>query len=772
MVNYLKVLLNSNIALAAGEQLYLYIIGAPPGSTGYYSYSLSADKHHVATQGAANTVYPLALTSLGVKPANPDVYYFHFDQSQGFSGRIWFSTSNALLTIASNAVTQPIPSLGLLYDFVEVTINANSSVNIDTSQVSGLGIPISIVNPAVLPFPPSGDLEQYTYPNAIGIVPGLALNSICNGFTNYTSAIGLSEFSSCVQSFPAPQNNGTVQWLLDPGSRVLNYQESSPPTGLATSMDAMLYQFFNYYLQAGNELVIYFNNICYTGTVSIAAGFDKKNPKQEYCVLCFTDPNNNQFPIFYPYFNTNSAAAQGGSLNPPGGLPPPPSWWQTKGLPSTTPASGQVFLCNGVFNDSNPGATNATVLAALQNIIVTMLNRGLVPGTTMDNLFVCNGKLTQNPTMVTFTDPNPNNATLLLGASLIYTPTQIPGNTTPATCFISGTIELPGTPPLYQAFSKNNVSPPPSPLPSNYCTSMTGAQPNPNGQVQFPFDYVSPGNFQFSGAVTGSYSVQSQSAPTATFNGTIVPAGGVQVGMNVLDVNVQNPATVCAPIGTDMFTIQSTINGILPSPGQDTLLVGNFYPRLGGAAKGCWNAYAGFLHYGNQGCNGVPAPYISNQGYGFAYDDDGGYSSDITVNFPENSDCNLGIYLGPLIGATVQANQSWHATGVCVSAATPVTVTWLCGLWTANPATGMVDANGNSNYIAKPKYTMPGQAEGALIGRIGTSGVAFLVGDGPTVVPAGQSGELYLCINDDLTAFYGAGLADNTGSVSVQIKVG
>jgi len=57
---------------------------------------------------------------------------------------------------------------------------------------------------------------------------------------------------------------------------------------------------------------------------------------------------------------------------------------------------------------------------------------------------------------------------------------------------------------------------------------------------------------------------------------------------------------------------------------------------------------------------------------------------------------------------------------------------------------------------------------GALVGRVG-SGPVFLVGDSAKT-PSGQSGRLYLCINDDLNHLYGAGLADNSGSITVQIS--
>lgn len=83
----------------------------------------------------------------------------------------------------------------------------------------------------------------------------------------------------------------------------------------------------------------------------------------------------------------------------------------------------------------------------------------------------------------------------------------------------------------------------------------------------------------------------------------------------------------------------------------------------------------------------------------------------------------------------------------------------------------MVGAAGHPGLTAKPGYTLPGQAEGALIGRIGTSGAPFLVGN-QAQLPRGQQGELQLCINDDLAGRYGAGLSDNQGSLSVEVRFG
>ena len=123
-------------------------------------------------------------------------------------------------------------------------------------------------------------------------------------------------------------------------------------------------------------------------------------------------------------------------------------------------------------------------------------------------------------------------------------------------------------------------------------------------------------------------------------------------------------------------------------------------------------------------------------------------------------------------------SKSGKNTNVEIEGDQPTTIDYVKGKWTANPETGMVDADGNGSYIAKPGYTLEGAHEGALIGAVGKPGKdegqvetpygPFLVGNSGSI-PAGQHGFLFLCINDDLDGRYGAGFADNEGEVIVKI---
>ncbi len=119
---------------------------------------------------------------------------------------------------------------------------------------------------------------------------------------------------------------------------------------------------------------------------------------------------------------------------------------------------------------------------------------------------------------------------------------------------------------------------------------------------------------------------------------------------------------------------------------------------------------------------------------------------------------------------TIPANAKWVDSGMNINTADSVEVRYNGGMWSANPDTGMNDADGNSTYIAKEGYTLPGRNEGALCGRIGETGEVFWVGN-VCQLPQGAAGNLYFCINDDLDGRYGAGFSDNIGEVTVNVDI-
>lgn len=118
----------------------------------------------------------------------------------------------------------------------------------------------------------------------------------------------------------------------------------------------------------------------------------------------------------------------------------------------------------------------------------------------------------------------------------------------------------------------------------------------------------------------------------------------------------------------------------------------------------------------------------------------------------------------------VESTLKWQNAGY-VNAGKQYRIKCVGGLWTANPNVNdgnLYGPEGSPVKATQSGYPMVGQKEGALIGRVGNND-PFLIGAGPVTTPAGQTGPLKLCINDDLEHQYGAGLADNEGAIMVSI---
>jgi hypothetical protein len=101
-------------------------------------------------------------------------------------------------------------------------------------------------------------------------------------------------------------------------------------------------------------------------------------------------------------------------------------------------------------------------------------------------------------------------------------------------------------------------------------------------------------------------------------------------GMAMSAIGLSNPTYVYAiPPGGNAITVYS------PQPlkpiNTNVTSFADFYPLdQQGQPVGAFNAYAAFFHIGDV-ANSVPPPTVDGKGYAFAYDDNGGYSSDISV---------------------------------------------------------------------------------------------------------------------------------------------
>ncbi len=113
------------------------------------------------------------------------------------------------------------------------------------------------------------------------------------------------------------------------------------------------------------------------------------------------------------------------------------------------------------------------------------------------------------------------------------------------------------------------------------------------------------------------------------------------------------------------------------------------------------------------------------------------------------------------------ANQPWQRTGLTLTKAEKIKIEYQSGWWFISPTVNNCDGNG-AGPLGKPGYTMVGVREGSLIGRVGEQ-VFYVGNNGET--PEGTEGELELCPNDDLEGRYGAGLRDNSGSLTVKLTL-
>jgi hypothetical protein len=130
---------------------------------------------------------------------------------------------------------------------------------------------------------------------------------------------------------------------------------------------------------------------------------------------------------------------------------------------------------------------------------------------------------------------------------------------------------------------------------------------------------------------------------------TGLPAGATFApGMNIIKQLAAQPTTVvsAATVGPNpvQIVITSTVDALNPV-NTCQFICGQFYPATTADAASYSNIYSNYLH---NGFGTAPAPLLNNIGYGYAYDDQGGYSNDITVDYDSNNALTLGIFLGPL----------------------------------------------------------------------------------------------------------------------------
>jgi hypothetical protein len=116
------------------------------------------------------------------------------------------------------------------------------------------------------------------------------------------------------------------------------------------------------------------------------------------------------------------------------------------------------------------------------------------------------------------------------------------------------------------------------------------------------------------------------------------------------------------------------------------------------------------------------------------------------------------------------ANQGWQRSPYYYSGGYKLAMRHIAGLWTANPSEGWYDGYGDRRIPhARPGYAVFGAPEGAVCARVGDGGQPFAMQRDIPFHTEGRTGNLQFVINDDLSAQYGKGLADNQGDVTVEL---
>ena len=203
---------------------------------------------------------------------------------------------------------------------------------------------------------------------------------------------------------------------------------------------------------------------------------------------------------------------------------------------------------------------------------------------------------------------------------------------------------LPGTNALYVQMARYTINPLVSAI--NFDWSTAAGFNQAKVFIDFKFDYA-PRTLEPHYATLHLFNPYDQQqvhyrpgdlGPTGAFTNGLVgatfgPTGlDPTSGMTMTGISLSDPTYVFKVDDPNTITIYSP--QALKGLNTNILTFSRFYPvDAGHKPIGQWNAYAAFFHIGDP-ANHVPAPTVDGKGYAFAYDDNGGYSSDITVKLP------------------------------------------------------------------------------------------------------------------------------------------
>ena len=307
-----------------------------------------------------------------------------------YSARIYFFAGSSTPLSAADqgsgqwAVNQPAPATYQgIYDYFEVSLNANGVNNttsppnlqylptftIDTTQVDQFGVPMTL----------SGDSNNGASTTHLTSGVTDSTNVARDAVINQFSALhptGSDPYSELVIPASA-QSQGLPLRILNPGK--VNIANTD---ALGYLFDATLKQLFE---TGSGNLSLTIGSDTYTSSPTTVSAYGSDNAMHTYNVLKFTGTGiTGTAYVYEPFYSTNAPASPATSPVDYSTRPPAPKW-----LTSSSETSGQmVFGNDGVFTDYGtqllPGSTSATydagtatILANLENQIVSALNRGI-----------------------------------------------------------------------------------------------------------------------------------------------------------------------------------------------------------------------------------------------------------------------------------------------------------------------------------------------------------------------------------------------------------
>ncbi|TXT39723.1 MAG: hypothetical protein FD135_1965 [Comamonadaceae bacterium] len=633
-----------------------------------------------------NSVASIALSTLKNEIDNTLGFYVQVFDTAPIAltgGRIYFADQPNQVPYAASQPGGIAPNAAFDFDFVEFTVDAaTNQLNLDTTQVDQFGMPIYLqVSPVV------SDFKDGT-----GIVNTHSRAGVIQNFQSATATGPFVAYQGVArQSFDAALYNLFNNYDSSTGGHSL-YLVGNGNAGFEIFTGQVIDSFACKDLngKAGTYTVFQFvgSGYCYDGADATLTSVGSRGGVT-YQIFYPYFNNNDANSVNTALSATSDAPYWFGGFSSTADL--------QFNLPLTS-AARMVFGASGVFADnvsqqayltrqgSLPAHYDSVMLGNLENQLVTMLNRGVTPNTgSQTNMHLRTGSNTANDLIyadlakatststpqISYTSSS--GALTSFSAGSLSQNANVPSGSSVLWNSVGGTIyftDPSSSKAITQTFTidPSDITQPFTLSPAtttgaNYVTSANYLIINgvptqiqfewlnaiglstANVNVAFSLDYA-PTTTEAHYATLHLFDPYGQTqlsyqsgdlGPSTNFSSNLVGATGNDPtsGMTITGIGLSNPTYVYQASSTSPDSITIYSPQAMSPINTNILTFSNFYPTdASGKPLGDWNAYAAFFH---TGLKGETAPTVDGKGYAFAFDDNGGYSSDITVQLPSSS---------------------------------------------------------------------------------------------------------------------------------------